>query len=101
MTVHKQALSAIAKKTLFIDTLERQGSDSLDFHDLSVWQIKKALLDAYQAGHRQGQIDSVNSRYGITTARPCNNCDRIFAPTTRNDHEQGWFCDHCLTNPEE
>ncbi len=31
-------------------TLERQGSDSLDFHDISVWGLKEVMLKAYEAG---------------------------------------------------
>jgi hypothetical protein len=33
-------------------TLETRGSDSLDFHDISVWCLKKALLAAYEAGRQ-------------------------------------------------
>ena len=30
--------------------LEVRGSDGLDFHDLSVWSLREALVAAYQAG---------------------------------------------------
>lgn len=96
-----QKISPIAQKHFDAPTLETRNSDSMDFYDAANWSIRDALVAAYMAGHQQGQIDSVNSRYGITTARPCDSCDRIFAPTTHNDHRQGWFCDNCLTNPEE
>ena len=43
-------LTRIAQEHLFIDTLETRKSDSLDFHDVSVWGVKEALLAAYQAG---------------------------------------------------
>ena len=43
-------LTRIAQEHLFIDTLETHNSDSLDFHDVSVWGVKEALLAAYQAG---------------------------------------------------
>ena len=43
-------LTRIAQEHLFIDTLETQNSDSLDFHDVSVWGVKEALIAAYQAG---------------------------------------------------
>jgi len=33
-----------------IDTLKTQNSDTLDFHDLAVWQIKDMLEKAYKAG---------------------------------------------------
>lgn len=48
-------LTQIAQEHLFIDTLETRHSDSLDFHDLAVWNIKNALIAAYQAGLAAGQ----------------------------------------------
>jgi hypothetical protein len=46
------ALDDIAWKYLFLATLKPRGSDDLDFHDLSVWQIRRALEAAYLAGCR-------------------------------------------------
>lgn len=43
-------LTRIAQEHLFIETLETRKSDSLDFHDVSVWGVKEALIAAYQAG---------------------------------------------------
>lgn len=43
-------LEQIATRTLGIPTLETRRGDRLDFHDLSVWQIKDALRAAYDAG---------------------------------------------------
>ena len=40
----------IAKRRLGIKTLRTRNSDSLDFHDVAVWQIKDALEEAFQAG---------------------------------------------------
>lgn len=48
----KKTLEDIAKKYLSIDTLETRRSDSLDFHDCSIWGIKKALEAAYEAGRK-------------------------------------------------
>lgn len=45
-----QLLERIARDNLRIPTLGERKSDSLDFHELGVWQIKKALLAAYEAG---------------------------------------------------
>jgi hypothetical protein len=45
----------IAKDELGLDTLESQGCDRFDFHTLSVWQIKKALQDAFYAGFKTGE----------------------------------------------
>ena len=42
-------LQEIARKHLFIDTLETRNSDGLDFHDVSVWGVKSALMAAYEA----------------------------------------------------
>ncbi|WP_338869454.1 DUF6900 domain-containing protein [Myxococcus stipitatus] len=43
-------LERIARETLNVETLATQDSDSLDFHDVAVWQLKDALEAAYQAG---------------------------------------------------
>jgi hypothetical protein len=40
----------IAREHLGIATLETRQSDSLDFHEVSVWGVKNALSHAYQAG---------------------------------------------------
>jgi hypothetical protein len=45
-----QLLEQIAKQHLFIDTLETQSSDRLDFHDVRFWGVKAALQAAYEAG---------------------------------------------------
>ena len=57
---HTATLQSIAKKHLSIDTLNRQKSDSLDFHDLAVWNIEAALQAAFEAG--------LNAR------KSCNGC---------------------------
>lgn len=45
-------LNQIAHTHLDIETLEPRNSDSLDFHDVSVWSLKKALEAAYEAGRK-------------------------------------------------
>lgn len=47
-------ITGIAQKNFRVDTLETQNSDSLDFHDVAVWQIKEALTDAFLAGMQTG-----------------------------------------------
>jgi hypothetical protein len=42
----------IAKKHLFIETLEERKSDSLDFKDVAVWCVAAALEEAYELGRR-------------------------------------------------
>jgi hypothetical protein len=46
----EQVLLAIAKKHFMVDTLETRNMDSLDFHEVSVWSIKNALKEAFEAG---------------------------------------------------
>ena len=46
----KEKLAKIAKDILSVKTLETRNSDSLDFYDMSVWQIKEALELAYKLG---------------------------------------------------
>lgn len=50
-----QLLARIALDHIFIETLATRSSDSLDFHDVSVWGVKSALMAAYQAGLAAGQ----------------------------------------------
>jgi hypothetical protein len=48
-------LTRIAQKTLGIDTLQPQGTDRLDFHEVSVQGLHDALEAAYNAGAEQGR----------------------------------------------
>jgi len=48
----------LAKEHLFIDTLQTQHSDRLDFHDVSVWGIKAALQAAYEAGASAASLNA-------------------------------------------
>lgn len=48
-------LEQIARQHLFIETLETQHRDRLDFHDVSVWGVKAALQAAYEAGLKAAQ----------------------------------------------
>lgn len=45
-----ELLLAIAKEHFGIETLETRKRDSLDFHEVAVWQIQAALEAAYRAG---------------------------------------------------
>lgn len=42
----------VASRILGIKTLETQKSDHQDFHWVAVWQLKKALAAAYEAGFK-------------------------------------------------
>jgi len=48
-----RALTEIAQRHFQIETLETRKSDSLDFHDVSVWSIKDALTEAFELGKNQ------------------------------------------------
>ena len=45
-------LTQIAQQVLKVPTLVYRNSDSLDFHEVSVGQIKLALRAAYEAGRQ-------------------------------------------------
>ena len=46
----QRTLDQIAAKHLRIETLATRNSDSLDFHEVSVWGLKAALEAAFEAG---------------------------------------------------
>ena len=48
-------LQQIALDHLFIETLETRNSDRLDFHEVSAWGVKSALMAAYEAGRQAAQ----------------------------------------------
>ena len=58
ITLHEdfnRLIEKIAKNNIIgLETLETRNSDSLDFHDVAVWSIKKALEDAFIAGMTVG-----------------------------------------------
>jgi hypothetical protein len=43
-------IEAIAMKHFDVATLETRKSDSLDFHEIAVWEMKAALEAAFAAG---------------------------------------------------
>ena len=43
-------LEIAAKHFHSIESLETRNSDRLDFHDVAVWAIRAALVEAYAAG---------------------------------------------------
>ena len=43
----------IAKRHFGITVLETQGLDRLDFHNVSVWSLRKALQEAYDVGYNK------------------------------------------------
>jgi hypothetical protein len=55
-------IARIAHHELGLETLETRNADRLDFHDLAVWQVRKALEAAYLAGQEAA------TPQGLTTA---------------------------------
>jgi hypothetical protein len=47
-------LAGIAKRELRVPTLDLRNSDSLDFHEVDVWSLRRALRLAYRAGRDAG-----------------------------------------------
>ena len=47
----------IAQRRLSLETLEARNSDRLDFHDVDVWAIRDALVEAFDAGRRAGAAE--------------------------------------------
>jgi hypothetical protein len=56
-TAASRQIMEIASKHFRIETLESRHSDSLDFHDVSVWSIRAALEAAYLAGVLQQRTE--------------------------------------------
>jgi hypothetical protein len=50
-----KVIAAIAKRCLNISTLRTRNSDSKDFYDLHVGNIREALAEAYAAGKDAGR----------------------------------------------
>jgi len=59
-----QLLTQIARQHLDIETLETRRSDSLDFHDVAVWQVREALQAAYLAGVAGGAKSALDGMRG-------------------------------------
>jgi hypothetical protein len=51
----KTVIESIARRCFNIDTLVTRKMDNLDFHEVSVWDVRTALQEAYQAGYRAGE----------------------------------------------
>ena len=64
----KNLIAEIARKELFIETLEERNSDRLDFHDVGVAGVKRALEAAYFAG----QASLLTAAQALLTAKDCN-----------------------------
>lgn len=56
------AVLEAARVEINLDTLESRNSDSLDFHDMAVWEIKSMLVEAFNRG----------AEYGIAVTKQSN-----------------------------
>mgnify|MGYP003502186415 CR=1 FL=1 len=43
-------LAELALRHFGVETLATRNSDSLDFHEVDVWSLRRALRSAYRAG---------------------------------------------------
>lgn len=48
-----ETITKIAREQMGIETLESRKSDRLDFYDVAVWSVEKALAAAYDAGRNE------------------------------------------------
>lgn len=51
-TTIDKLITVIAVEVLGLTTLATRRSDALDFHTLAVWQLRRALMLAFEAGQR-------------------------------------------------
>ena len=58
----KKTLEQIAREHLGIETLATRNSDHLDFHDVAVWSVAKALEAAYEAGRQAVERNATKQR---------------------------------------
>ena len=54
---YDQFIESIAIKHFDVETLATRNSDSLDFKNVSVWQIKAALDEAFARGSESGKAE--------------------------------------------
>ena len=59
MTNHSTLFALIAAEELSIEILTVRGLNSLDFHDVYVGAVQKALDRAFQAGLREGMTKAL------------------------------------------
>jgi hypothetical protein len=45
-------IMGIAMFHFHVSTLETRNDDSLDFHEVGIWSIRAALIEAYETGRR-------------------------------------------------
>ena len=93
--------AAIARRYLGIPTLETRRSDSLDFHDVAVWQLKAALQAAYDARVKTGPLPMPDS--GLPTPFDAYEIHgmRRFPGQGTEDEPVGLAIDDCEQAPDD
>ena len=90
-------LDGIAERALGITTLTARKSDSLDLHDVSVWELREAIRLAYSAGYEQAITDR-----DANTAPPAGICPRCgeddIDQLVWDDSGTSVTCQRCGTN---
>ena len=73
-TLIRAVIATIVREELGIRTLGLRGGDELDFHDLHVGRIERALTRAFHAGG----VAAMNRLFGTRTEGelPCQNTPR-------------------------
>ncbi len=66
-TKQNDLFTDIARRILSIDTLEPRNMDDLDFHEVSIQSVAKALQAAYDAGHSAAfdEMPDDEGMYGV------------------------------------
>lgn len=55
-SIKQLCIENIARKN-GIETLETRNSDSLDFHDIAVWQLQTMLDEAFKSGRQTANVE--------------------------------------------
>jgi len=90
----------IAKKHLFIETLETRHSDRLDFDDVAVWSVRDALEAAFKAGVELGAYMPKAREAEIAQDRFVAQAKQIllgFTAKQRPHHHPATNQDHIMT----
>jgi hypothetical protein len=80
MTQPDPILAAIAREHLNITTLATRRSDSLDFHNVAVWQVDAALKAAFDAGVRATDKNADQKLLGPDCRLRLDRCPTLSSP---------------------
>jgi hypothetical protein len=60
--VNKTKLLEIAQRHLGFDSFNAFNRDKLDFKEVAVWNVERALVEAYELGQREGRGHGVGDQ---------------------------------------